>query len=162
MNKKHIIYIILICSVIFYTKLSFASSCTGCCSTHGGVICSGGVTKCADETPLSQTCVDKGCDACLAICSYNISDTNQTFASAGGAGNLTVTASDSSCSWNAITDDSWIAVTSGTDYTGSATLYYSISANSGTSSRMGIIPNLYCNNANNLYCNNANNLLYRR
>ncbi len=118
MNKKRIISIFLICSVVFYTEFSFASNCTGCCSTHGGVICSDGATKCADGTPLTQTCADKGCDVCLPICSYSISDTNQTITSIGGNGNIIVTASDSSCAWNVINDNSWIAVTSGTDYIG--------------------------------------------
>lgn len=38
-------------------------NCQGCCSFHGGVICAGDVTQCADGTPLSDTCSDKGCIA---------------------------------------------------------------------------------------------------
>lgn len=40
-------------------------NCQGCCSGHGGVICSSGVTRCGDGTSLSDTCRNKGCDACL-------------------------------------------------------------------------------------------------
>jgi len=38
-------------------------NCGGCCSRRGGVVCSGGVTKCADGTSLSSTCRNKGCAA---------------------------------------------------------------------------------------------------
>ncbi len=38
-------------------------NCGGCCSRRGGVVCSGGVTKCADGTSLSPTCRNKGCAA---------------------------------------------------------------------------------------------------
>ncbi len=40
------------------------ADCTGCCSYHGGVVCFGGVTKCADGTSLSQVCQDKHCNKC--------------------------------------------------------------------------------------------------
>lgn len=42
-----------------------SSDCQGCCSSHGGVVCSSGVTQCADGTPLSTTCAAKGCNQCL-------------------------------------------------------------------------------------------------
>lgn len=57
----------LFISVIFIltsTPLSVYANCQGCCSHHGGVVCSGGVTKCADGTPLSATCVAKQCNEC--------------------------------------------------------------------------------------------------
>ena len=38
--------------------------CRGCCSRHGGVVCVNGVTQCGDGTPLSDTCRNKGCNAC--------------------------------------------------------------------------------------------------
>ena len=40
------------------------SDCRGCCSHHGGVVCDGGVTRCADGTPLSEKCKAKGCNVC--------------------------------------------------------------------------------------------------
>ena len=40
------------------------ADCQGCCSWHDGVCCIDGVTMCCDGTPLSQTCIDKGCDKC--------------------------------------------------------------------------------------------------
>ena len=40
-------------------------NCQGCCRSHGGVECEDDETQCADGEPLSDTCIDKGCDACL-------------------------------------------------------------------------------------------------
>jgi len=48
---------------IFYISLIYAD-CRGCCSRHDGVICKNGTTLCADGTPLSLVCKDKGCNAC--------------------------------------------------------------------------------------------------
>lgn len=42
----------------------FAGNCQGCCSSHGGVVCSNGITKCGDGTSLSSTCRNKGCSMC--------------------------------------------------------------------------------------------------
>ena len=43
------------------------ADCRGCCSYHGGVVCVNGVTQCKDGTPLSDTCVNKGCNECGEI-----------------------------------------------------------------------------------------------
>lgn len=48
----------------FFFLTSAYANCQGCCSWHGGVVCSGGVTKCADGTSLSDTCRRKGCNKC--------------------------------------------------------------------------------------------------
>jgi hypothetical protein len=41
------------------------SDCQGCCSHHGGVVCAGGASRCADGTGLSEICFAKGCNQCL-------------------------------------------------------------------------------------------------
>ena len=41
------------------------SDCQGCCSHHGGVVCVGSTSRCADGTPLSEICLGKGCNQCL-------------------------------------------------------------------------------------------------
>lgn len=41
------------------------SDCRGCCSDHGGVVCTGTTSMCGDGTPLSSTCASKGCNQCL-------------------------------------------------------------------------------------------------
>ncbi len=65
MNLKVILPVLIILLLTSCSGLSFAD-CTGCCSGHGGVVCSNGVTKCGDGTALSQTCIEKGCIACTA------------------------------------------------------------------------------------------------
>jgi len=59
----------LLLLTIFYVTLpnNLRADCTGCCSSHGGVVCIGGVTMCKDETPLSDTCSSKGCNECPEI-----------------------------------------------------------------------------------------------
>jgi len=60
----------------YYTYMALRkgndSDCRGCCSNHGGVVCSGGdangvggVCQCADGSALSSTCLAKGCNSCL-------------------------------------------------------------------------------------------------
>jgi len=55
--------------VQYYTYMALTkgnnSDCQGCCSSHGGIVCSGGLTQCADGTSLSSTCAAKGCNQCL-------------------------------------------------------------------------------------------------
>ncbi|MCD6600073.1 MAG: hypothetical protein J7L19_05855 [Dehalococcoidia bacterium] len=41
------------------------------------------------------------------------------------------------CSWTAVTNESWITITSGSSGTGSGTVNYSVSANSSTSQKTG-------------------------
>lgn len=56
--------------LLFFITLLVAGSaradCRGCCARHGGVVCVGGITQCADGTPLSKKCRAKGCTKCGA------------------------------------------------------------------------------------------------
>ncbi len=49
--------------IIFIPDVTLAN-CGGCCSSHGGVVCSGGVTQCRDGQALSETCRSNGCNKC--------------------------------------------------------------------------------------------------
>ncbi|HJW87015.1 MAG TPA: BACON domain-containing carbohydrate-binding protein [Candidatus Brocadiaceae bacterium] len=69
-------------------------------------------------------------------CTYSITPTSQTFRASAGIGSVTVTAG-SSCSWTAVSNATWITVTSGGSGTGNGTVGYSVSANTGTRSRKG-------------------------
>lgn len=71
-----------------------------------------------------------------ATCTYSISPASQSPGSSGGPGTVSVTVS-SGCSWTAISNASWITVTSNGSVTGNGTVNYSVSANSGTTSRTG-------------------------
>jgi C1A family cysteine protease len=63
-----------------------------------------------------------------ATCNYAISPTNQSFADAGGSASLNVTAA-ANCSWNAVSNNSWITVTQVTATQGNGTVYYSVAPN---------------------------------
>ncbi len=59
-------------------------------------------------------------------CTYSISPAGQSFTSTGGTGNVSVTAG-TGCAWTAVSNASWIHVTSGSSGTG--TVGYSVDAN---------------------------------
>ncbi|MFN4218086.1 MAG: BACON domain-containing protein [Candidatus Bipolaricaulia bacterium] len=73
------------------------------------------------------------------ICTYSIFPTSQSFGSAGGSGQVNVTA-PSGCSWAATSSASWITITSGSSGNGNGTVNYSIAAESdeGNNTRSGI------------------------
>lgn len=63
MKKLSTILSIFVSTILLITSVSYAD-CRGCCSSHGGVVCTNGVTKCCDGTPLSDKCKAKGCNKC--------------------------------------------------------------------------------------------------
>ena len=73
-----------------------------------------------------------------APCSYTINPTTQTFAATGGSGTVGVTTA-AHCAWTAVSNDSWIVVTTGASGTGNGTVAYTVAARSGGNSRKGTI-----------------------
>jgi len=71
-----------------------------------------------------------------AACTYSASPASQSFTSAGGTGSVSITTA-AGCAWTAVSNASWITITSNVNVTGSGTTYYSVSANTSTSSRTG-------------------------
>ncbi|HOD77836.1 MAG TPA: fibronectin type III domain-containing protein [Syntrophorhabdus sp.] len=69
-----------------------------------------------------------------STCRYSISPPGQSFPASGGTGSINVS-TQSACSWNASSNVSWMTITSGSRGTGNGTVYYSINANSDSSSR---------------------------
>jgi len=69
-------------------------------------------------------------------CSYTVSPTSKSFSSAAGTGSETVT-TQTGCSWSAASNDSFIAITSGSTGTGSGTVTYSVTANVALTARTG-------------------------
>ena len=65
-----------------------------------------------------------------AGCSYSITPTTQQFVAAGGTGSVTVT-TQTGCAWTATSNAAWITITSGASSTGSATVGYSVTVNTG-------------------------------
>jgi hypothetical protein len=68
--------------------------------------------------------------ATLTIDGYSLAPMGQSFPSAGGFGNVTVTTT-ASCSWTGVSNDSWITITNGSLGTGSGTVDYTVAINSG-------------------------------
>jgi hypothetical protein len=80
----------------------------------------------------------KSVTATFGSCTYTLSPTSQSVGSTGGAESVSVTTS-SGCPWTASSGLSWVTITSGSSGTGSGTVIYSVSANTGTSSQTGNI-----------------------
>jgi uncharacterized repeat protein (TIGR02543 family) len=64
-------------------------------------------------------------------CTYSILPASASYTAPGGTGSISVTASDSACAWTATNNADWITITSGASGTGSGTVGYSASENSG-------------------------------
>ncbi len=64
-------------------------------------------------------------------CSFTINPTSKNFASGPGAGGIGVSASSTSCSWTAVSNDPWISITSGASGTGNGLVSFSVALNTG-------------------------------
>ena len=69
-------------------------------------------------------------------CTYTLSPTSEAFSAAGGARSVAVTA-DGGCVWTAISNASWIHVTSGGDGSGNGVVQYAVDANTSSQARTG-------------------------
>jgi uncharacterized repeat protein (TIGR01451 family) len=67
-----------------------------------------------------------------------IAPTSQSFPSSGGSGSVSLTI-PAGCSWTAVSNDSWIMITSGASGTGDGTVLYTVGVNSTGSPRSGSI-----------------------
>lgn len=65
-----------------------------------------------------------------APCTYTISPTRATFASAGGSGTVTVSASPG-CGWTTVSNASWLTVTGGSSGNGNGTVTYFVAPYTG-------------------------------
>jgi hypothetical protein len=74
----------------------------------------------------------------LGACAYSIIPANRSHPSRAQNGSVTVLA-DPTCSWSAMSNDSWITITSGTSGAGIGTVVYSVAVNTGISSRTGML-----------------------
>ncbi|MCX5886549.1 MAG: DUF1566 domain-containing protein [Proteobacteria bacterium] len=71
-------------------------------------------------------------------CIYSLTPLSQAFSVSGGSGSIDVTATNG-CSWTATNSDYWITITSDTNGTGSGTVNFAVSVNSGACPRTGTI-----------------------
>ena len=73
------------------------------------------------------------------ICSYAVTPTDENYSSSGGNGSISVTTSNSQCSWIAMSHDYWLNMTP-ENYitaTGNKTISYSIASNESSQNRTG-------------------------
>ena len=72
-----------------------------------------------------------------STCGVSIAPSNLSFPSSGGSNSIALTAA-AGCGWTAVSNDSWIIITSASSGTGNGTVSYTVTANSGTA-RTGTI-----------------------
>jgi hypothetical protein len=65
-------------------------------------------------------------------CIVTIDSTAANFSAAGGSSNVAVTANGTNCDWTAVSSNSFITITSGTNGIGSGAANYTVLANTGT------------------------------
>ncbi|MCU1290661.1 MAG: hypothetical protein JWN60_2890 [Acidobacteria bacterium] len=70
--------------------------------------------------------------AAAPSCSYSLSPTGVNIGQAGGTGTVSVTGG-ASCAWTAVSNVSWITITSGNSGTGNGTVNFSVAPNNGAS-----------------------------
>ena len=75
---------------------------------------------------------------CGGTCSFSISPTSASQAAGGGTGSVTVTAGVG-CNWTAVSNATFITITSGASGAGNGTVNYSVAANTGTAARNGTL-----------------------
>ncbi len=63
-------------------------------------------------------------------CSFSLSQTTQSFSTAGGTGSVAVT-TPAGCTWTAASQLGWVSITSGSSGSGNGTVSYSVQANPG-------------------------------
>ena len=71
-------------------------------------------------------------------CSFTISPKNRSFTAEGGSAFVNMAAQEA-CSWSAVSNDSWITITSGATGSGYGTIYYSVSPNTTGGDRTGTL-----------------------
>jgi hypothetical protein len=75
---------------------------------------------------------------CGGTCSFSINPTSASQPAGGGTGSVTVTAT-AGCAWTAVSNATFITITSGSSGTGNGTVNYSVAANTGSTSRTGTL-----------------------
>lgn len=104
------------------------TSWAGCDSTSGNT-CTVSMTTAKSVTATFN--------AAATTCSYSILPSSQTLSVGANTGTVSVTASSNSCTWTATSNASWITITSGSSGTDSATVSYSVTANTSGATRTG-------------------------
>src|ERR1019366_7604404 len=120
------------CSWTASTDNAWANVPAGSGGSGGGSV-SVSVSPSYDAAPRSATITIGGIAVAVtqSSCSVDgIAPPNASFSSAAATGSVAITAA-TGCPWNAVSNASWLTVTSGATSTGNAPVTYSVAANSG-------------------------------
>ena len=96
--------------------------------TNTGSARSGTMTVAGQSVTISQN----------APCTYGISPMNDTMDKGGGPGTVSVT-TQSGCTWTAMSNASWIMITTGSGGTGNGTVSFTVAANTTGNERNGTL-----------------------
>jgi uncharacterized repeat protein (TIGR01451 family) len=107
-----------------------------CSASHGESISNTATVN--SSTPDPNVANNSASTTTTASNVTSITPTANSFAADGGNGTVSVTVPDS-CGWTAISNDSWITVTSGATSAGNGTVSYSVSNNNLSVPRSGTI-----------------------
>lgn len=91
----------------------------------------------ASLTVATQTVTVNQEAAATPTCSFTVSPSTVEAPAGGLTGNITVTASASSCAWTASASPSWIRLTTPSQGSGNATIGFEVAANSSVAPRTG-------------------------
>jgi hypothetical protein len=72
-----------------------------------------------------------------APCAFSLNFTNADLDATGASGDITVTANGTNCAWTAVSNDSFIIITAGTNGTGNGTVSVTVETNTDTVARTG-------------------------
>ncbi len=126
------------CSWTATTKTSWITITSGGSGSGNGSV---GYTVAANTTSSQRTGTMSIAKQTFTVtqagapaCTYSISPTSQSFGPSGGTGSVTVT-SPSGCNWTAVSNASWITISSGSSGSGNGSVGYTVLVNSTTSER---------------------------
>lgn len=87
-------------------------------------------------TPDANPANNSAASALTVANPTGVSPTSQSYGANGGTGSITVTA-PGTCAWTAVSNDSWISITSGASGNGNGAVNYSVGVNNDLSMRTG-------------------------
>ena len=102
-------------------------------AANAGAARSGTATIAGQTVTVNQAAGGGG-----TACTYSIAPGSATFPPSGGTGRIDIT-TQSGCAWTATATASWITFTAGQSGTGSGAVSYAVSANAGSTNRLGTI-----------------------
>jgi uncharacterized repeat protein (TIGR01451 family) len=115
-----------------WITIAFSSNCCNGVVNYS-VAANPGIFRTGTMTIAGQTFIVNQASGCT----FSIDHSFGNFTSVGGTDSVAVTASDPSCTWSAVSNDGFIAITSGSSGAGNGTVNYSVSANLSAIPRSG-------------------------